>query len=148
MTKVALYVRKINKKCKTPRTEFYDRYIKVSGDTISRRMFYRELDKMGIRMVRSDTNYDVVNAVICEKADEFDPRGYVYFVSDGQYVKIGSTSDLKARIASLQTANARPLTLLKYLECKDRFETERQFHDVFYNRRVNGEWFDILSLFF
>lgn len=145
--KIALWIKNVGGNQKISRVKFYERYIEVSGDSISRNVFYRELRKMGIRMVRSDTNYDVVGAVILERPNDLDPRGYVYFITDGEYVKIGSTADLKSRLNSLQTANARPLTLLKYVECKDRFETERQFHDVFSRFRVNGEWFNILYLF-
>lgn len=144
---VESWIKKVNENCKMSRVKFYERYIEVSGDSISRNVFYRELRKMGIRMVRSDSNYDVVGAVILERPSELDPRGYVYFITDGEYVKIGSTVDIVSRLNVLQTANARPLTLLKYVASKDRFETERNFHDIFSNFRVNGEWFNILYLF-
>jgi hypothetical protein len=67
----------------------------------------------------------------------------IYFVSDGEYVKIGLTDsdDVDARIAALQTGNARKIFLLGTIE--GGREAEAVLHSVFSNLRVRGEWFRV-----
>jgi hypothetical protein len=66
-------------------------------------------------------------------------QGFVYFVSDGEFIKIGFATDWQARIKGLQIANPRTLTPLLILEGGYRFE--RQLHQLFKAHRVRGEWF-------
>lgn len=61
----------------------------------------------------------------------------VYFISDGEYVKIGESENPLKRKSDLQTANARELKLLKVV-----FGTiEYELHSYFRHNRVRGEWF-------
>lgn len=66
-------------------------------------------------------------------------QGFVYFLSDGEFIKIGFATDWQARIKGLQVANPRTLTPLLVLEGSHRFE--RQLHQLFKAHRVKGEWF-------
>jgi hypothetical protein len=64
----------------------------------------------------------------------------LYFVADHEgHIKIGMASDLTARIAVLQNAHARPLTLLATMV--GAAHAERQLHRRFATDRVRGEWF-------
>lgn len=70
----------------------------------------------------------------------------VYFISDGEYTKIGIAASLPNRIKQLQTGNPRKLKALYIIE----FETQRQaleienkLHKYFADRQVSGEWFAI-----
>lgn len=66
----------------------------------------------------------------------------VYFVQSGGRdgpIKIGVTSNVKARVASLQTAHPEPLKVR--LVVSGTQETERRFHRKFAALRMNGEWF-------
>ena len=66
---------------------------------------------------------------------------YVYFISDGEFVKIGVSKNYQMRLVSLQTANPRKLKLLGVLE-GDSYE-ERNLHNQFDQFRVGGEWFEL-----
>lgn len=69
----------------------------------------------------------------------------VYFISDGEFVKIGKAKDVNRRVRELQTANPRKLTILKVIECKDEktaFDLEHFFHQQFKLFKCKGEWFD------
>jgi hypothetical protein len=64
----------------------------------------------------------------------------------GDAVKVGITSNLGARLASLQTGSCEPLcifftAMLPNKEAAARIE--RQFHDYFHDYRLRGEWFSM-----
>ena len=73
--------------------------------------------------------------------------GYVYFVRDGDAVKIGWTSNYwPQRIADLQSGNPRQLEVLLVLYTEER--SEELFHRFFRQSKVKregrghrGEWF-------
>jgi len=70
---------------------------------------------------------------------------YVYMVSDGDFVKIGVTSNIKKRINSIGVGNPRKLTLLdldRVGSNKDgAYKKEAFMHDKFKQHNVRGEWF-------
>jgi hypothetical protein len=62
------------------------------------------------------------------------------------YVKIGYTKDIKKRIDSLQTGNPRQLKVIWKIQCHNLYKArgiEAQLHNIFHNKRKNGEWFKI-----
>lgn len=64
-----------------------------------------------------------------------------YLLTDGEFLKVGKTSNIDKRISSLQTGNARRLTVLGIID-RDR---EKQLHECLGLRGVarhTGEWFD------
>lgn len=67
------------------------------------------------------------------------PKGFTYFVRDGDVIKIGSSAQPKRRIYALQTGAARPLEILAVvnMDIADEFTTHQQFAHL----RVRGEWF-------
>lgn len=69
------------------------------------------------------------------------PTASVYFVQQGASgpIKIGKAANVAARIASLQTANPYPLTLLG--TAAGGIERERELHERFAADRLHGEWF-------
>jgi len=75
----------------------------------------------------------------------------VYFVSDGEYVKIGRTGGLREnvmrRIKQFATGNPRPMSALIILETNYGAARwlENALHEMFRDRRVKNEWFDILN---
>lgn len=83
---------------------------------------------------------------------------FVYFITDGEYVKIGKGLPVH-RMKSCQTGNARRLRLLFTIPIgpipKDSTEAwrisagrtaEDILHNLFGKYNINGEWFDILGL--
>ena len=63
----------------------------------------------------------------------------LYFIKQGNYVKIGVTNDIDRRLKDLQSSNPNPLELLYsgIGEGKD----EQLWHNVFAHRHHRGEWF-------
>jgi len=79
-----------------------------------------------------------------------EPGSSVYFVQqapDGP-IKIGISRDVQGRIAALQSSSAHPLRLLGQIPGGRALEAH--LHELFHERRLQGEWFepvaDILSL--
>lgn len=64
----------------------------------------------------------------------------VYFVTDGEFVKIGRTNGSeRKRRAGYQTGNPKPLTLLAVIPNA----SEAALHAMFASNRVRGEWFEM-----
>jgi hypothetical protein len=68
-------------------------------------------------------------------------KGDVYFVQSGCFVKIGFTTNLSKRIASLQTSATERLELIGSVKCTA--DRERLYHTNFGRYRLRGEWFKI-----
>jgi Meiotically up-regulated gene 113 len=66
-------------------------------------------------------------------------KGYVYCISDGEYLKIGFSTNPQARVAELQTGNARKLTIVGTIE--GTLEDEAALHQEFISDNVLAEWF-------
>jgi len=64
---------------------------------------------------------------------------YVYFISDGNAVKIGTSDDPIRRLRDLQTGNPRLLDLLGI----SRLQTESEFHEIFKDYHLRGEWYEL-----
>ena len=65
----------------------------------------------------------------------------VYFVATEcrQFVKIGRTGQLEARLKALRNSCPLRLDVLKVLP--GRQVTERVYHETFSDSRIHGEWF-------
>lgn len=75
-----------------------------------------------------------------QKAYEANCRqGFVYFISDGEQVKIGFTTNIEKRRKALQTSSAFDLALLAAIPGPDCLEKE--LHQEFRRYRLRGEWF-------
>lgn len=67
--------------------------------------------------------------------------GCVYFLTDGEAIKIGFATNLKKRIDQLQGGHHFPLFLLGSIPAPRRHE--RMIHSRFRGLRIRGEWFQI-----
>lgn len=70
----------------------------------------------------------------------------IYFITDEEYVKIGSASSVPNRIKQLQTGNARRLRVIGVIEAdtqKEAATVEHELHKLFSEKRILGEWFCI-----
>jgi hypothetical protein len=65
-------------------------------------------------------------------------RNRTYFISDGDAVKIGYSTDPGKRLRALQTAHPKRLTLLGVCSFK-----ESELHEKFHGLRLHGEWFKL-----
>lgn len=70
----------------------------------------------------------------------------VYFITDGDYIKIGIAASLPNRMKQLQTGNPRQLEALYVIEepnQRQALNDERMLHKYFSTAQTFGEWFDI-----
>lgn len=65
--------------------------------------------------------------------------GHIYFASAGSYIKIGFATNVKKRIAGLQTGHHKKLSILRVE--RGTPEDEAKFHKRFGKLRTRGEWF-------
>lgn len=74
---------------------------------------------------------------------ETNKEGYVYFIYDytRNRVKIGKSKNPKTRITDFKIANPG-IELLYSIKTDNYSKLEKDFHNLFNNKRVVGEWFD------
>ena len=65
----------------------------------------------------------------------------VYFISDGEYVKVGFSSAVEMRIVDMQVGNPRELKCLGVLAGPRSLES--QIHDDLRHLHVRGEWYHL-----
>jgi hypothetical protein len=68
---------------------------------------------------------------------------YVYFIKSEYGYKVGKTKDIKQRLNTFGVKLPFKFSLFSYIETKRMDECELYFHDLFSDRRINGEWFDL-----
>ena len=66
--------------------------------------------------------------------------GFLYLVRCNEFVKIGIAQDVSDRLATLQTGNPYPLTLLDSFEFPNALQVESGLHKKFKKFLVQGEW--------
>lgn len=100
------------------------------------------------RVSRIQHPYFIDDIVETVDTDEKKAGYFVYFISDGQFVKIGISNDVDKRLGDLQVGNPKPLTVLFSVPVrnkKDALELEYRLHNVYHQFARCGEWFDILN---
>ena len=63
----------------------------------------------------------------------------VYFIRDGDCIKIGHTTDIEERLNTFKIGNHNELKLLKTIE--GGFQKEQELHKKFEHLNKEGEWF-------
>jgi hypothetical protein len=69
----------------------------------------------------------------------------IYFILNGDLVKIGWTRNVRQRLASLRAMAGTPMVLLGTVPTtwKEAWPFERTIHDRFKAARQHGEWFAV-----
>lgn len=68
---------------------------------------------------------------------------YVVETESGK-IKIGITTDPKTRMKSLKTITfEKIINQFLSIKCSDYMDIEKELHDYFNDKRLNGEWFDV-----
>lgn len=67
--------------------------------------------------------------------------GVVYFITDGEFTKIGYTFELMQRFADLQIANPKELTIAKYYFIQFPYREEQRLHTEYKSKLIRGEWY-------
>lgn len=103
------------------------------------RFMYSELHEIKFVDISKEANdYFMQSQIVKPK------RGRIYLVSDGQFVKVGgTTNNLQKRINELQTGNPRKLKLLGSYQVSYLLQSERMVQDLYKDRNVLNEWFDL-----
>lgn len=70
----------------------------------------------------------------------------VYFLRDGQFIKIGISKNPSMRIRNLQVGNPRPIEVVRVWDCYDEmgldaYKAEKTLHNELKDVRQCGEWF-------
>lgn len=71
---------------------------------------------------------------------------FVYFITEGRYVKIGVSNSIESRIKSIQTGNPNVVSCVTKWKCKGHpYKLEKKLHKYYESHMIRGEWFDILD---
>ena len=73
-------------------------------------------------------------------------KGIIYIMKCGRtnLYKIGlTTGNVNTRFNSLKTANPNINLFKYYKEVVDLYSKERELHNLFSNKRIDGEWFEL-----
>jgi hypothetical protein len=90
--------------------------------------------------LRRDEELEAALGLIRDRrAEQQGKQGYVYCITDGEFVKIGYSVNPQARVAELQTGNARPLRLVWYFA--GTLQDEADMHQRHIENNVLAEWF-------
>jgi len=69
---------------------------------------------------------------------------YVYAIAHPHgYIKIGRSNDPQKRLQAHQTSTPYDLWLLASLPVEDSQEIESELHELFEEKQVSGEWFEL-----
>lgn len=82
-----------------------------------------------------------------EKVRKKEAPADIYFITDGEYVKIGTTKNLNKRLKALQTSNPKKLKVLYAFTTDWPYTIESGLHKNCKNKHVRCEWYDILDDF-
>lgn len=75
---------------------------------------------------------------------------YLYIIESKEPLrtlyKIGITNDLEKRLRNIQTGNPYPVKYVYNQERKDASKIERWLHTQFHDYRMEGEWFNTITV--
>lgn len=69
----------------------------------------------------------------------------MYLISNGDYGKVGITSNLKIRFSQLQHASGHLLTIERFTESDCAVKLEKAMHSLLGARHQRGEWFKVTN---
>ncbi|MDM8528197.1 GIY-YIG nuclease family protein [Anaerolineales bacterium HSG24] len=69
--------------------------------------------------------------------------GYIYVIKSEYGYKIGKTISIKSRTRLFSVKLPFPIELIHYAWFDNYSKAERDFHDRFSSKRLEGEWFDL-----
>lgn len=117
----------------------YEEYENIKQEIITE--LYNEI------LEEVDKDYrDFYNFSLLSKERNKTKISNVYFISDGEFCKIGKADNVDVRLKQLQTSNAKPLFVIGYIPCKNptsALRKEDAFHMKFSKSKASGEWYKI-----
>lgn len=82
---------------------------------------------------------DALEPKLSEQPDPFRKEEFVYFISDGEAIKIGTSTRPDRRVRALQTSHPRRLRIVGVM--RGGAALEQELHRKFRRVRLKGEWF-------
>lgn len=76
-----------------------------------------------------------------DRGIKFKETGFVYFIGDGECVKIGFSTNPKNRLSNLQVGSSKELKLLYTIQGSEK--DERAIQNLFSDYYERGEWYKI-----
>lgn len=123
----------------------FEAIVSLGGKAVSK---YFSADTPLSKMVawRRDTKLRYKHSVMLAEAP-VPPKqptgGFVYFVHQGDHVKIGKTKDVAQRMSELQTAHALPIRLVAWIYTLHPGRIEAELLNEYAASRARGEWFNL-----
>ena len=75
-----------------------------------------------------------------------DWKAFVYFISDGRFIKIGRTKDVFKRFCQIKNGNPNGIKLIGLIPfetVEESIEAENEIHQDYFTQKVSGEWYYI-----
>lgn len=76
------------------------------------------------------------------KENKMNNQDVVYFITDGENIKIGHTSNITNRIAALQIGNAKFIEVVLTIDNASK-DVENSLHKYYNKYHLSGEWFSL-----
>ena len=117
----------------------YEEYEKIKEEIVSE--LYDEITEQVDGQYSTAYNFSMFK----ETRNENLPSN-VYFISDGEFIKIGKADNIEVRLKQLQTSNAKQLFVIGYLPCRNStsaLRKETEMHNHFSKNKAMGEWYRI-----
>jgi hypothetical protein len=83
------------------------------------------------------------NDCFIESHIDLQKNQYVYFIKSEYGYKIGKTKDINQRLNTFGVKLPFKIELYSYIETKRMDECEIFYHEMLFDRRLNGEWFNL-----
>jgi hypothetical protein len=99
-------------------------------------------------MLSVDDAFSILRALNeFEIPDDF-PDAYVYAIREVNTgnIKLGISRDPESRLRQMQVANSSELELVAYRKAENRFQDEKNLHQLATDYHIRGEWFTSSAL--
>ena len=107
--------------------------VKLSSNTLSPRLLSVFLECLAERQERNDK----------PRKPPRETSGYVYLLKGGEYYKIGLSKNADRRIEEISPKLPFETELICTITTEDMYELEAFLHEMFADKRANGEWFEL-----
>jgi hypothetical protein len=78
-----------------------------------------------------------------EKEDKLKIKGYIYIIKSDFGYKIGKSKDAKNRVKNIGLQLPFKIELIFQFYVEGYHMKEKQLHEQFKNKHINGEWFNL-----
>jgi len=107
--------------------------------------FYAKTNREDI--VRHNENLQAEHIAMNERRPAKEPiqnkSGWIYIIRAGEHYKIGRAQKPIDRYSQIATLPPWPTEVVHTFEVEDYCLIEKDLHDLFANKRTNGEWFTL-----